>query len=222
MMSDDFLLKSGKKRSTGALMVALGVLVALGAIGGVGQLAGAGWFGYRQILYGVNEIYLLNMGSEKLQVSVAGRELIEVEPQGARLVEVMGGDSEVSIHDADGVVRETRTVFTDHSSALLKLSADGCLAISDVGALYGRGGDGLNIIQTIDASTRLYVPESKNIIWPRKTFPRALAKDAGQALWIELVGCALLDEPRFMRGYLDTRLGERLAKERGDEAPGAD
>lgn len=222
MMSDDFLLKSGKKRSTGALMVALGVLVALGAIGGVGQLAGAGWFGYRQILYGVNEIYLLNMGSEKLQVSVAGRELIEVEPQGARLVEVMGGDSEVSIHDADGEVLETRTVFTDDSNALLKLSEDGCLAVSDVGAFYGRGGQGMEIIKTIDPATRLYVPQSKNIIWPRKTFPRALPKDGGQVLWVELVGCALLDEPRFMRGYLDTRLGERLAKERGDEAPGAD
>lgn len=217
-MSDDFLLKSGKKGKFGLIWAALGVLVALGAIGAVGHFAGAGWFGYRQILYGVNNIYLLNMGPEKLQVSVAGREPVEVDPEGARLVEVMGGDSEISILDASGAVLETRTVFTDDSSALLKLSEDGCLAVSDVGAFYGRGGDGLNIIKTIDPATRLYVPESKNIIWPRKPFPRALAKDAGQALWIELVGCALLDEPRFLRGYLDTRLGERMSKNRDAQA----
>src|SRR5690554_3426984 len=101
-MSDDILLKSGKKGKFGLLWALLGVLIALGAIGAVGHFAGAGWFGYRQILYGVNDIYLLNMGSEKLQVSVAGRDPVEVEPEGARLVEVMGGDIEISILDASG------------------------------------------------------------------------------------------------------------------------
>lgn len=219
-MSDDILLKSGKKSKLGPVIIVVAVLVALGAVGAVGAVghfAGAGWFGYRQILYGVNELYLLNMGSDKLSVSVTGRDTVEVEPEGARLIEVMGGESEVTIRDAEGEVVETRTVFTDDSSAVLKLSEDGCLAVSDVGAFYGRGGEGLELIETVDRKTRLYVPGSKSIIWPRQNFPPSLAKDGGQALWIELVGCALLDEPRFMRGYLDTRLGERLAKDEGEE-----
>jgi len=75
----------------------------------------------------------------------------------------------------------------------------------------------MKIVETIDRSKRLYTPGSNNIIWPRKNFPRALPKDGGDALWVELVGCALLEEPRFMRGYLDTRLGERLARDKKPE-----
>lgn len=216
-MSDDILLESGKKSKLGLIVLVTTVLVALGAVGAVGHLAGAGWFGYRKILYGMNDIYLLNMGPEKLLVSVAGGDPIEVESEGAHLVELMGGESEVIISNTEGEVVETHTVFADNSSLLLKLSEDGCLAVSDVGAFYGRGGDSMKIVETIDRSTRLYTPGSNNIIWPRKNFPRALPKDGGDALWVELVGCALLEEPRFMRGYLDTRLGERLARDKKPE-----
>lgn len=212
-----------RKRRTSLWITIVLALAALGAVGAVGQFAGAGWFGYRQILYGVNDVYLLNMGEHALWVSVEGREAVEVAAEGARLVSIMGGVSQVVVKDGDGKIVGKHDVHTDHSSALLKLSQDGCLAVSNVGAFYGRGGDDLKIIETIDQKTQLYVPGSDHIIWPRQTFPRTIPSGGGDVLWIELVGCVLIDEPDFLRGYLDVRLGERLAKARGekegDQAP---
>lgn len=205
------------KRRTALWITIVLALVALGAVGAVGHFAGAGWFGYRQVLYGVNDIYLLNMSEHALWVSVEGREAVEVAAEGARLVDIMGGVSRVVVKDGDGKIVGEHEVLTDHSSALLKLSQDGCLAVSDVGAFYGRGGDDLKIIRAIDQKTQLYVPGTEHIIWPRQTFPRSIPSGGGDVLWIELVGCVLIDEPDFMRGYLDVRLGERLAKARGDK-----
>ncbi len=205
----------GKKNKLTYLIVGVIALVGLAAIGSVGYLSGAGWFGYRQILYGSGKIYLLNMGDKPFEVSVDGRKAVKVPPQDARTVENVGGQSKVVVTDADGKVVSRHTVVTDHSHALLKVSPNGCLAVSDVGAFYGRGGKDMKIINTIDKDTLLYVPGSTNIIWPREVFPSTMAHDAGQPLWIELVACSLLKEPDFLRAYLDVRLGERLKKARG-------
>lgn len=205
---------AGGGRMKRAVIILVSALLVLLIIGSVGQLAGAGWFGYRQILYGVNEVYLLNMGPEKLVVSVDGREPVEVDPEGARLVEVMGGEVTVQIKDAGGALVEERELSTDNSDALLKLSEDGCLAISDLGAFYGRGGEDMEIVDTLDEEAREYHLNSETLIWPREAFPRSASSGGGPVLWVELVGCALIEEPKFMRGYLDVRLKERLKSAR--------
>ncbi len=196
----------------GLIVVGAVVLIGILIIGVVGQISGAGWFGYRQIMYGSGEVYLLNMGGESLEVEIEGREPVEVDSEGARSVEIVGGESRVVAKNAAGDVVYEETVFVDDSDALVKLTADACLAVSDLSAVYGRGGDDLEILETLEADQQVYVPGSKNIVWPRQAFPKRMPHDKGDPLWIELVACSLIEEPKFLRAYLDVRLGQRLEK----------
>jgi hypothetical protein len=202
---------------TPAIVISLVVLVGLGAVGFVGHLSGSGWFGYRQILYGSSQLYLLNMSQEPLEVAVEGREPVDIDPEGARTVDIVGGQSSVVVRSTSGETVGEHTVFVDNSDALLKLTEDGCLAASEIGAFYGRGGDELDIVEFIEADQQLYVPGSTNLIWPRQTFPAKLGREGGEAIWVELVACALLDEPDFLRAYLDVQLGQRLKKATGKD-----
>ena len=208
-------LEESDKSKLGYVIIVVAVLAGVAAIGAAGYISGAGWFGYRQIMYGDGEIYLLNMGDKPLEVSVEGRESVEVDAQGARTVEVVGGKSQVVVKNAAGDIVERHTVVVDHSDALLKLTKDGCLAVSNIGAFYGRGGEGLEFVEMIEADEQLFVPGSTNVIWPRQTFPAKLPREGGEAMWVELVGCSLLEQEEFLRAYLDVQLGQRLKKARG-------
>jgi hypothetical protein len=211
-------LENSGKSKLGYLIVAVSVIVGIAAVGAVGYLSGAGWFGYRQIMYGNGQVYLLNMGDEPLEVTVEERESVEVPPEDARAVDVVGGESQLVVRNAAGEVVERHTIFVDNSHALLKLTKDGCLVASDVGAFYGRGGEGLEFVEMIEEEQQLYVPGTTNVIWPRQTFPRKFAREGGDAIWLELVGCSLLEQEEFLRAYLDVRLGNRLKKARGGQS----
>ncbi|MFW5967756.1 MAG: hypothetical protein ACOCV2_09575 [Persicimonas sp.] len=193
----------------------LGVVLLLGVltIGVLAHYTGMGWFGYRTILYGSGDIYLLNMSDEPLEATVDGEEPIAIDPEGAHAIEVVGGERSVTVRDEEGEVVEEHELFVDDTDALVKLSPDGCLAVSDIGAFYGRGGEDLEIVDKIDEDKMVYLAGTHNIVWPRQSFPRELADGDGDALWIELVGCSLLEEEDFLRAYLDARLGHRLEGE---------
>jgi hypothetical protein len=204
-----------QKSKLGLVILLVTVLVGVAAVGAIGYISGAGWFGYRQIMYGEGQVYLLNMGGETLEVRVEDREPVEVPPEDARVVDVVGGESELVVRDEDGEVVDRHTIFIDNSDALLKLTDNGCLVASDIGAFYGRGGEGLEFVEMIEEDQRLFVPGSTNVIWPRQEFPAKLDREGGDAIWLELAGCALLDQPEFLRAYLDVRLGNRLKKSKG-------
>jgi hypothetical protein len=204
-----------KKSKLGLIILLVTVVVGVGAVGAIGYITGAGWFGYRQLMYGDGQIYLLNMGAETLEVSVEDRESVEVPPNDARMVDVVGGESQLVVRDEAGEVVDRHAIFVDNSHALLKLSNDSCLVASDVGAFYGRGGEELEFIEMINEDQTVFVPGSTNVIWPRQDFPAKLDRDGGDAVWLELVGCPLLDQPEFLRGYLDVRLGTRLKNGKG-------
>lgn len=233
-------LENSGKSKLGYLIVIISVIVGVAAVGAVGYISGAGWFGYRQIMYGNGQVYLLNMGSEPLSVTVEDRETVIVPPEDARAVDVVGGESELvvrtvppaqqskgkkksadgktdNVADAEptGEVVERHSVFVDNSHALLKLTKEGCLVASDVGAFYGRGGEGLEFVEMIEEDQQVYVPGTTNVIWPRQTFPGKFDREGGDAIWLELVGCSLLEQEEFLRAYLDVRLGNRLNKARG-------
>jgi hypothetical protein len=205
-------LEESNKSRLGLVILLVTVLVGIGAVGAVGYISGAGWFGYRQIMYGDGQVYLLNMGAQTLEVSVEDREPVEVPPEDARVVDVVGGESKIVVRDEDGQVVDRHNLFVDNSHALLKLSDDGCLVASDVGAFYGRGGEALEFVEMIEQDQRLYVPGTTNVVWPRQDFPARFDRDGGDAIWIELVGCTLLGQPEFLEAYLDVRLSNRLKK----------
>lgn len=189
------------------------VLVLALVFGLAGQLSGTGWFGYRSFMYGDGELYALNMSFEKFYVSVDGRERVEVPPRNAEIISIVGGESSVVVTDESGEVKGRYAVVTDHSHAFLKLSPEECLAATDLDPFYGRGGKQDVIIKAeLPAKTRVWIPNSKNVVWPRNTFPKQLTAGDGPGIWLELVGCELLGDEKFLDAYLAYRLEERVTK----------
>ncbi len=196
----------------------IGVLVLVGAfaIGLVGQLSGVGWFGYRSSLYGSGELYALNLGDKPLFVSVDGRDKVEVPVQNAEILELIGGTSNVLVYDEAGEVVGRYDITAKNSHALLKLTDEGCLAATNVTPFYGgKAPDKLEFVGKIKPKDRVWVAESINVIWPRKTFPKRLSGGEGDGIWVELVACELLDDPKFLDAYLTFRLEERMRKALG-------
>ncbi len=182
-------------------------------IGGVGKLSGSGWFGYRSFAYGRTQIYLLNLSEEAKSVSITGlMEPIEVAPQGAEIIDVIGGDLDIEISSKSGK-SEHLNIFADDASALVKLSDDGCLTITNLTAYYGGNQPKDPDYEAfIHKNKRSYVIPSRNIVWPRKPFPRSLDAYGGPGMWVELVGCALLNDRTMLDGYVVLRLQDRMAK----------
>jgi hypothetical protein len=197
------------------VVIAVTIVALIAGFGAIGQLVGTGWFGHRTMLYGKGDLYVLNLTDELRHIAVDGKEAVEVPVQNAQIVELIGGTSRVEIFDADRRLVDTYQVTIDHSHALLNLSDDSCLVVADVSGLYGGRREGLKIIDKLRADTRLYIPETTNVIWPRRSFPTRLDGASSKAVWIELVGCALLDEDEFLQAYLDVRLEQRMERSKG-------
>ncbi|MFU8805666.1 MAG: hypothetical protein ACNA8W_17770 [Bradymonadaceae bacterium] len=194
------------------IALALAALLLIIGFGAIGQAVGTGWFGHRPMLYGTGELYILNLNDEPRYASVDGQEAVEVPLQNAQIIELIGGTSKVDILDENRQLIETFDITIDHSHALLNLSAESCLVVADVAGLYGgRRGD-LTFTDKLRPETRVYVPETTNVIWPRRSFPPRLDGAQAKAVWIEIVGCALLDEPEFLQAYLDVRLEQRMER----------
>lgn len=205
---------SGPKR----LFFALIVILAIALIGGVGQLAGTGWFGYRSWMYDPGELYVLNMGPEPIFASVDGLEPVEVESENAQRIDLVGGTSKLTITNKAGELIEQQDVTIDGSHALFKADEKTCLAVVEVGGYYNRQAPGKPVIRhKIKAPEKFYVPETRNVIWPRKDFPKKVSPGDGEPLWVEIVGCDLLDDDAFLESYLGFQLQQRFqqAKERG-------
>ena len=190
---------------------AVAAVIAL-AVGFIGHLSGAGWFGYRDWLHDGGELYALNMSKSPLRVSVDGREPVEVPPEDARILEILGGTTVVDVTDAAGESVATYDVTVDGSHAFLKLTDDGCLAVVDITPFYGgEVGAKLDFEAYLHSDARLWIPRSRNVVWPRKDFPSRLEGGEGNGIWFELVACELLEEPEFLDAYLAVRLESRMA-----------
>jgi hypothetical protein len=205
-------------RSRTAPFVALVVVMMVVAGGGIGQLSGTGWFGHRAWLYGQGELYLLNLSSKTLHASVDGRERVEVTAENAAIAELVGGTSEVVIFE-EGKEIARHAVTARNSHALLKLTDDGCLVVTDIGGFYGGKSDALSIVEKLPGPTRGWTAGSTNVVWPRKTFPKRLSAEGGKGLWVELVACELLEDDKFLDAYLTIRLEERMKKALGKDQP---
>ncbi len=205
-----------------AIGFGLAIVVAIVLVlGFVGQISGTGWFGYRSYLYGQGELYVLNKGMEPLWVSVDGRERVEVKALNAQVVEIVGGESAVEVTDKSGDVKGRYTVDARNSHAFLKLTDDDCLAVTRLDPFYKGGGNQDIVIEAkLEAKTRVWIPNSKNVVWPRKPFPKRLSAGEGPGLWVELVGCELLNDDKFLDAYLALRLEERVKKAMGEGKKG--
>ncbi len=216
MIEEEEIKPPSKARTV--IIVLLIASIAIAAMGSIGALSGAGFFSYRTFLYGTGELYVLNMNETPLWVSVDGRERAEVPALNAKIVELIGGTSEVVATDAAGQIKGRYTIDAKNSDAFLKLSDQQCLAAVKLDSFYRGGGkQDIEFAALLNETTRIWVPESHNVVWPRKEFPKALSAEDGPGIWLELVGCPLLEDPKFLDAYIAVRLEDRVNKARGTE-----
>lgn len=215
---DDEPVENSDGPSSTALFAVIATLLVV-AIGSVGYLSGIGWFGYRQWMYGTGRIYLGNYTPETHFVSVDGREPVKLGPEKYEVVDLVGGTSTIRVMDADKNPVSSHAVTAQHSDAFLKVAGEPCLVVSDVSTFYGSGSGELEFLDFIRSDERVYVPGSYNVIWPGKDFPDRLEAGEGPGLWIEKVGCALLEDEDVMRKYLQVRLKDRMGPEQPTRMP---
>lgn len=204
------------------IFVAIFAAVVLAA-GSIGHFSGVGFFSYRLFLYGQGDLYLLNMSKEPLYVEIPGHERVEVPPENAQIVEFVGGEMEAKVFNADSKLLDTHKLDARNSHAFIKLTQESCLAVVELDPFYqGQKKQDILFKALLKEDTRVWIPESKNVVWPRKPFPSRLSSEDGPGLWVELVGCPLLEDPTFLDAYLAVRLEERIAKAMGrkDESQG--
>lgn len=191
------------------LFVALCLLVILLVVGGVTHLVGVGFLGYRSILFGKGDLYILNLSDEERFVSVEGREPVVIHSQDAQLVELIGGRSRVDILEGDQKLWRSFEVEIDDSHGLLNISDAACLAVSDLSDLYRSEGGSIELKALLGAEEEIHILGSKNVVWPRRRPPSQVDLSEGPALSVEIVGCSLFEEPEFLREYLLLRFEER-------------
>lgn len=211
-MSEELPRSSVGARVKRALPFVLIASVILVVVGFIGQLSGAGWFGYRSWLHGDGELYALNYSPAPLYLSVDGREKVEVPATNAKVVDLVGGTSHVEVFDAEGHAQDTYDVTIDDSDAFLKLTDDGCVAVVDITPFYGgKQKPKLDFVAFLKPDARLWIAQSRNVVWPRRDFPARLEGGKGKGLWFEIVACELFDEVPFLDAYLATRIEQRMA-----------
>lgn len=214
-MSEDMELEHSGVQSdkTPWLIVAVVCVLVLLVVGVLGQLSGTGWFGYRSLLYGKGELYVLNMHREPRVVIVDGIERVEIPALNAQLVELIGGTSSVVVENTSGKQLAIHTVTVKNSNAVLKLTTHKCMAVVDLTPYYKSAEHKeLLVLHKMDQKTHVHVLDSKNTVWPRKPFPKKFNPSLGKAVWVELVGCNLFEDEDFLAGYLELRLRERMNK----------
>jgi hypothetical protein len=201
-------------RGGAKLLVLLALVGLIGLAGGIGEWSGTGWFGHRSWLYGDGQLYVLNLGPVPLSVSIDGRDAVVVAAENAELFDIVGGMSVVDVLDGNGEDIGQHEVFADHSDGFLKLTDHGCLVATDITRYYGGGGgaEDMNVVRSMDRQSRYWDTGSRNVIWPRKPFPKKLGAKEGTGIWVELVGCELLEELKYLQAYLHVRLQERVKK----------
>ncbi|MBA2664611.1 MAG: hypothetical protein H0U74_20155 [Bradymonadaceae bacterium] len=195
-----------------AVIIGLCVLAVVAGIGAIGHISGTGWFGYRQVLYGGGELYILNLSDDERLVVVDGRAPVEVPAQNAQMVEIIGGTSQVIILDTAHQQVDSYEVTIDRSHALLNISQASCLVVADISSFYGGKAKKLAFVEFLREDRRVYVPNTTNVVWPRRSFPPRLDAQGGPGLWIEIVGCPLLDERDYLEAYMDVRLQQRFER----------
>jgi len=201
------------------IVIGLLVVLVLVGIGAVGKFAGTGWFGWRQFAYDGGTLYAVNLGDSNYTVTVEGRKSHTLEPRGFRHIELVGGTSEVVVTSDDEQTR-TFNITVDGSHAVLKLGG-GCLAAADISEFYDsskREMPRLEIVARIGEDQQVWVAGTKQVMWPRESLPKALP--GGEGIWVETVGCPILDNTPYLEGYLRTKLQGRLReqnkKKKGD------
>lgn len=200
-----------------ALLYTTLALITLAGVGAIGQFAGTGWFGHRLMLYGSSDLYLLNLSSEPLRARVEGGASVKVPAEDARVVPIIGGDVVVEVLGSDDDVVRRETLRVENSHALVKLGGDDrCLIAVDISPHYGMGDKSkLRVLARLRAQDRTYVPGSLNVVWPRRAFPSKLESERGVGVWVETIGCPLLDDASFLDAYMIGRLQQRIDKATG-------
>lgn len=207
----EFEIEEGMSRWQQVLIGLVLVSAVVVLVGGVAHLVGIGFMGYRLVLHGDGDLYVLNLTGEERFVSVEGREAKVIHAQDAQLMELVGGRSQVQIYHQDMTPWREWEVETSRSHVLLNISTESCLAVTDITALY-TGQGSVEFSALLPADVEVHVLGSRNIVWPRRNPPPRVDPSYGPALSVEIVGCPLLQEPEFLKEYLLVRIEERMSR----------
>ncbi len=180
------------------LAVVLAVAVAV-----VPTLWGYGVMGHRAWLYEPGQLYIYNGEEEALTVWADGRELGGVEPDAARLFELMGGSTQLAIGE------EEHSVEVDGDAYFFNRS-EHCVAIGVGVDGLEEGEPSIDEVRLSGAEVELHHLESREVIWPRG-YPGAVETGGEQgAYMVDYVDCSLLDDRDFVIEYMEIRLDERM------------
>ncbi len=193
-----------------AVAVAVLAVVLIGAGGAFAQAAGYGFMGYRVVLYGDAELYVLNLADEDRYISVDGRPVQRVEAGNARLLPLVGGESVIEAMDGDGQPLQSWTVETDGSHILLNLDEESCLLVSKLFELAVPEEMRAEIATRIDSERILYTLDSSRVIWPRG-YPGAVDTEGDEPIYsVEVIDCTLTDDKAFLQEYVVSRINDRM------------
>lgn len=192
-----------------AAMVVLAIVAVV--VAGVGpRLLGYGWFGHRALLYGHNDLYVMNLTDAPRTVTVDGRTTRTIRPDNAAILPLVGGRSTVDISGEDGELLRRRTVESNRSHVLLDLGGETCFVVGEVSNLSEGDELEVDVADLLGPDVSVHPLGSRNVVWPRG-YPGVLREDSTDpALSVEVVDCSLRDEPEFVENYLRERLAERL------------
>lgn len=191
------------------LVAILAILVVTTTAALIPHLLGYGWFGHRVLLYGQNELYVLNLDDEPRQIVVDDRTTRQIDADNAALVPLVGGTSTVSVYSPDGELLADRQLETDRSDVLYSLSDQACFVVSELSNLSADTPLEVDIVDRLGPEVDLYPLESRNIVWPRG-YPGVLKQDSPDpALSVEVVDCNLLDDRAFLTDYITEQLEAR-------------
>lgn len=192
------------------LVAGLAAVALVAGAGVAAHLSGYGWFGYRVLLYGHNQLYVLNLEDEPRRVIVDGRTTRDVQPDNAAIAPLVGGAASVRIETPEGEPIATRTVETDRTNVLYHLGGESCLVVTEVSNVDDGTDLTVEVVDMPGPQTELYHLDSRNIVWPRG-YPGVLDETASDPpRSVEVLDCDLRDDEDFVTEYITQRLRARM------------
>ena len=197
---------------TGLLAVG-GVLAVFGL---VTWLIGVGPFAYRTFYYKSAKVYILNMTSAPVIVSVDGGDGWKVGPESSEHKPILGGTSHIVTKTLDGTILDERDVFVDGKPMFYYAGGAQCLVLSDAAGFYTVGAQKqIKLLKTFEAKPTMFELPEGPPIWPRETLRDELKGIEEAVPWVELVACPLIepDEREMLQATLDILLVERKKRQ---------
>ena len=211
-MADDKPENPRPNRRVRTLVAAL-LAVVVGALAGAAVVPfsqGMGWFGVRSWLLEGGELYVLNLTDESWEVVIDDGAPHGVAPEGARLLPLLGGVSEVVLRDLEHGEVDRWEIDPGQGASLLHLGPESCVVVAEVQGLFDDSEVVAQVVDVLDGQQRLHRLSAPRVIWPR-AYPGSVREHPGETiLALEVIDCTMGDDTDFLGEYLAAYLVERM------------